>query len=162
MFFKILFCVLKVDSLQQCFVILSSQFTCESPTWYWTKIENPLPSLQKTPFKNDKLGRWHSCQYLLWPPCAANTGLHLLGKDRIICCIQICGILCHSCCNSCLSLPNRWGGGWRWRTCLWSSSQWCSMGFKSGDFEGDGNILMLFWVGNPCIPLLYGVGPCPA
>jgi len=37
-FFKILFCVLQIDSLQQCFVILSSQFTYESPTWYWTKI----------------------------------------------------------------------------------------------------------------------------
>ena len=88
--------------------------------------------------------RWRQCQYLLWSPGAANTVLHLLGTDRIKFCIRSCGILCHSCCTYWLSWSNDWDGGWCWRTPLPNSSERCSMGFKSGDFEGHGNTWMLF------------------
>jgi len=44
-------------------------------------------------------------------------------------CIWTCYIICHSCCNAWPSLSNDSCGGW------WSSSQRCSIWFKSGDFE---------------------------
>ena len=114
----------------------------------------------------------------MWPPCAATAVLHLLGMDRIKFCIRTCDILCHS--SSCgpqisenwprATVPQlpfkllrltelvqwlRWGlaGSRTRRTRLSSSSQNCSMGFKSGDSEGHGNTLMLFGVRKSMVTL---------
>ena len=83
----------------------------------------------------------------MWPPCAANTVLHPLAKIEYYFYSDL-GILCHSCYNACLSLPNRWGGDWR----SIKSSQRCSMGYTFGEFEGHGNTVMLLWAGNPRFP----------
>ena len=71
----------------------------------------------------------------------ANTDLHFLGIDSIKFLTLFLGIVRHSCCNIWQSWSRAWGGGCRWRTRL----SRCSMGLKSGDLEGHGSSLMLFW-----------------
>jgi hypothetical protein len=142
-FFKTLFCVLRIDFLQQCFGIelkLHTRMSYRILNKDLKKKKNQSHAINWVSF------RWRSSQYLLWPPCIANTVLHLFVKLRIKFCIPTCGILCHSCYNDWLSWSSNWCGGWRWRTCRSSSSQRCSMGLKSGNFEEHSNTLMLFWV----------------
>ena len=87
----------------------------------------------------------------MWPPCPANTALHPLAKIEY-------------CFHSDLWYPlsfmlqrlSELAHSLRWWLALGGasikSSQRYSMRFKSGDFEGHGNTVMLLWAGNPRFP----------
>ena len=52
----------------------------------------------------------------------------------------------HSCSRACSSSCIVWGAGWRLCTCQSKSSHKCSIGFKSGDLDGEGALLRSGWL----------------
>jgi hypothetical protein len=79
-------CVLQIDLFTAMLWYIELQFHSQSHTGYWTKIWRKKIQSHTINWVNFR-GRWS--QYLLWPPCEANTDLHLLGMDRIKFCIII-------------------------------------------------------------------------
>ena len=78
-------------------------------------------------------------QYLVWPPSASTTARHLLLMEPMRCLHTSRGIASHSSWSACLNCWSEVGWWGRSRTLLSSSSHRCSMGFRSGDFDGQGN-----------------------
>jgi len=84
-------------------------------------------------------------QYLVCPPLACSTTGTSLGIDSINRRIRSCGILPHSCSRAYCSSCRVCGAGWRLRTRRSKSSHKLSIGFKSGDLEGQGSTVT-FWL----------------
>ena len=84
-------------------------------------------------------------QYLLCPPLACNTARTRLDIDSINRGIRSCRILPHSCARACISSCRVCGAGWRLCTRRSKSSHECSVGFKSGDLDGQGSTVT-FWL----------------
>ena len=85
-------------------------------------------------------------QYLLCHPLACNTARTRLGIDSIDQRIRSCGILPHSCSRACCSSCRICGAGCRLRRRRSKSSHKCSIGFKSGDLDGQGALLRSGWI----------------
>ena len=81
---------------------------------------------------------WNKFQYLVWCPRASITAWHRLGMlviSRLIC---NCKILFHSSCKAGQSSRTVTGcTGWQ-DMALWSMSQTCSIGLRSGGLAGQG------------------------
>ena len=85
-------------------------------------------------------------QYMLCPPLACITARTRLGIDSINRRIRSCGILPHSCSRACGSSCRVCGASWRLRTRRSKSSHKWSIGFKSGDLDGQGALLHSGWL----------------
>ena len=90
-------------------------------------------------------------QYRVWPPPAFNTAIHLLRLDDTYYWITCPGMLFHSSSSAVASCKRFWGWGLRILTLLPNSSQTCSIGERSGDFEGQSSISTLFWFRNSLV-----------
>jgi hypothetical protein len=143
-FLKILSCVLQIDFLQQYFGILSYNFTYEWHTGYWAKIWSHIRSIKS--ISGDVKDSIY-CEHHV------KSVLHLIGMDQIKFCIRTCGIHFTFMFQRLTELVQWLRWEWRWRMRLSSSPLRCSMGIKSGDFEGHGNTLLLFWVMTSMITL---------
>lgn len=90
-------------------------------------------------------------QYRVWPPPAFNTATHLLRIEDTYRWITCPGILFHSSSSAVASCKRFWGWGLRILTLLPNSSQTCSIGERSGDFEGQSSMSTLFWFRNSLV-----------
>ena len=83
-------------------------------------------------------------QYLVCPPCALITAVHLLLMEPMTCAWKSCGMSFYTWMRSlpsCCRFVGCWG---RWRNRRSISSQTCSIGFRSGEFAGHGSTSTLF------------------
>ena len=83
-------------------------------------------------------------QYLLCPPLACNTARTRLDIDSINRRIRSCGMLPRSCSRAYCSSCRVYGADWRLRTRRSEASHKLSIGFKSGDLDGQGSAVTLW------------------
>ncbi len=124
---------------------LTVLMSCFKPVFSWLTLlilENSLDNKTNKNRKNKTI-QWfiffkNNNQYLVWPPWAITTSRHLFLMEKMRRLHTPRGIASHSSlsasCN-CWCEVGRWG---RFLILLSSSSQRCSIGFRSGDFEGHG------------------------
>ena len=84
---------------------------------------------KKKKINNECGPRWQQSQQ--GPAGALSRSLALLGHEGLL-------AIPHSSIRACRNSPTLFGTFWRACNLLSSSSQMCSMGFMSGDFEGQG------------------------
>jgi hypothetical protein len=80
------------------------------------------------------------------PPLAAIMARNLRRMEAIMWLIPCCGMAAQSACNAIKSSLGVAGALPLDLRCLSSSSHMCSIGFKSGESEGQGRVLMLLAV----------------
>ena len=104
----------------------------------WLEIQD-MHLLVTDTFKNKKKGRGmdhQTSQYLVWPPFASCSTIHLLRRELVRLLIVACGILSHSSSKAVRSCWILVGTGTRCRT-RWSiASRTSSVGDLSGEYAG--------------------------